>query len=134
MRPHLLPRSARPLLPVLALSIAVMLNACGGDEEPAPADPVPAVDDDRDPLADGVDDALGDASLDLIASAVDSALGSVDGYEVEGDAITLLDDGSSVDPTLVCAVAGTTLSSFDVPDGTTLTVQYPDGSSEECAL
>jgi hypothetical protein len=53
-------------------------------------------------------------------------LDNVSGYEIDGNEITLFAEGSS-ESSSVCTIAGTVLGSFDIPEGTTLTVEFDDG-------
>lgn len=133
MRPHpLRSRSFRSLLPVLALSLAVPLSACGGDDSAEQeTDPSPAADADAgdlDELTEDADDAFG-GDLDTIAGAIDSVLDSVTGYTIDGTEI-VLQSSEDPDSTSLCTIAGTVLGSFTIPEGTVLTVEHPGGTSE----
>ena len=123
------------VLPALVLVLAGSLSACGGDDEPADggsgsngsaSSPDGPSDEELDALDEGIDEALSSTPLDTIASSIDSVLDNVSGYEINGDEITLFAEGSS-ESSSVCAIAGTVLGSFDIPEGTTLTVEFDDG-------
>ena len=126
----------RASLPVLALPLALALTACGDDElADAPASTStgsaatsPGVED-IDTFDEGLDQALSSTSLETIADALDRVLDTVAGYEIDGNAITLLAVGSS-EGSSICTIAGTVLGSFEIPEGTTLAVEFDDGTVE----
>lgn len=128
----------RPLLrasvPALLLPLALAVTACGGDDEPATTSGGSSAGDDSSPSAEEldeldttIDDVLASTPLETIASSIDTVLDTVNGYVIDGDSITLLAEGSS-ESSSVCTIAGTVLGSFDVPEGTTLEVEFDDGT------
>jgi|GEM_PF-2282229 len=131
-------RRMRPLLrasvPALLLPLTLALTACGGDDEPGTTSDRSSAGDGSSPSAEelgeldtAIDDVLASTPLDTIASSIDTVLDNVNGYVIDGDAITLLAEGSS-ESSSVCTIAGTVLGSFDIPEGTTLEVEFDDGT------
>lgn len=145
MRPHL--SSPAAALSALVLTLAVCVSACGGDDDPAPSassgstgssgssgttapsgsDPAPG------PVegTDVVPDVAANPTTDIIASSIETVMEDVTGYEIDGDAITMMVDGPKSSAGSKCVIATSVLDSFEVPEATTITFQYSDGS-ETC--
>ncbi|CAN5416411.1 hypothetical protein BH09ACT12_BH09ACT12_14400 [soil metagenome] len=152
MRPCPLPRLALPLptglaTAALTLALAGSLTACGDDDPAGTGSGSTGSDDtgaaastssspsaeDVDALEEGIDQALASTSLDTIAGSIQSVLDSVSGYAIDGDHLILFADSGSPGSSSICVIAGTVVGSFDVPEGTTVSVEFPEGT-EECSI
>ncbi|EFQ81908.1 hypothetical protein HMPREF0063_12920 [Aeromicrobium marinum DSM 15272] len=115
------------LVPVTLL--ALTLAACGDD----PVD-VPVASDTSESGGAGAPTSLGDidTGLDTLGFALETAMGNVAGYSVDGTTLKIRVEESS-ELSSACLIISTVVSSLTVPDGTSVEVEFDDGT-EVCDL
>lgn len=121
----------RTTLGVAAALTTLALTGCGGDDAGGGASP--EVDTAVDSTSSGDS---GDAEprgpisvgLDTLGYAIEAVMGNVEGYEVDGSTLRIR-IGEDFDEYLSseCTIISTVAASTDVPDGSTIELEYDDG-------
>ncbi len=123
-----------------SVAILLVLTACGGeDRDPAPPpDPAGGTAETPAPSGASLEDAMDDMSpetrLDVLGSTVESVLGGVEGYDVDGSTLTFdlgaqQHDELSSDCTIISSAAG----AVDPPPETRIVLSYAN-ADVECDL
>ncbi|MGB0101582.1 MAG: hypothetical protein WBP61_14990, partial [Nocardioides sp.] len=112
-----------PTLLVLAL---VSLAGCGGSDTAASETEEVVSDIGQSVGGDGDAELQGSSELDALGYALDSVLSGADGYQIEGETLTVTMGGSSDDTSSACTIA-LTAGAGVVSTPFTLVLAYDDG-------
>lgn len=120
----------RTTLGVAAALTTLALTGCGGDDAGGGASPEVDTAVDSAPSG-GSETALPggfSVGLDTLGYAIEAVMGNVEGYEVDGSTLRIrigedFDDYLSAECTIISTVAAST----DVPDGSSIELEYDNG-------
>lgn len=108
-----------------AIASLTSISGCGSDDDPDPGSA---------PATSGrgatTQDVPGDRLLDAFGRAASGAVGSIEGYEVDGKRVTL--DATTItraEGGSHCVILTTAAGSLGVPADTEIVVEYSDGST-----